>query len=145
MDDWITPVSDTQTAPSAAPKPPADDWQSVDDWGAPEAQGQFGQWSKAVTDIPSEIGKRYSGAWQGVKEGLNPIGKAEDGALWGALKTGQGLLNAAYLASGVGPAIVGTARSLIGHPMAEAEHALGCVMSPETAAIAAKDNPEEMF
>lgn len=37
---------------------------------------------------------------------------------------------------------VGAARSLIGHPMAQAEHAIGTVINPE---IAAKDDPQKMY
>ncbi len=145
IDDWVTPASATVSAPAApAPaakaSPPINDWQTIDDWQEP--QGHFGEWGKAFTDIPSEIGKQYSSAWQGVKEGLGPSGKGAEGPLAGTLKTGAGLLNAAYLGSGIGPAVVGTARSLIGHPMAEAEHAIGSTIAPQ---IAAQDNPEEMY
>lgn len=38
--------------------------------------------------------------------------------------------------------ITGATRSLIGHPMAAAEHAVGTVIAPE---IAAKDNPQQMY
>jgi len=148
-DIGLTPVQYTspqQAAPSSAPAKgglsDSDIGLSDADIGLNEPQGHFGEWGKAFTDIPSEIGKQYSGAWQGVKEGLGPSGKGTEGVLASTLKTGQGLLNAAYLGSGVGPAVVGTARSLIGHPMAEAEHAIGSTIAPD---IAAQDNPEEMY
>src|ERR1700693_3870787 len=91
---------------------PAASGNAFDQFDAP--QGHFGEWGKAITDIPSEIGKQYSGAWQGVKEGLGSSGKGTEGPLASTLKTGAGLLNAGYLATGIGPAIAGTARSLIG-------------------------------
>lgn len=152
----VHPAQYTQPAPQNAPAPTAAPAKSLSDADiglsdsdiglTEQPKGEFGQWSKAFSDIPSEIGQQYSNAWQGVKEGLNPIGKTADveneGALSSTLKTGQGLLNAAYLASGVGPAVVGAARSLIGHPMAELEHKVGETFAPQTAA---KDNPEEMY
>src|SRR5262249_28030411 len=38
--------------------------------------------------------------------------------------------------------VTGAMRSLVGHPMAQAEHAVGTIIAPE---IAAKDNPQQMY
>lgn len=117
---------------------------------APPSFGWGHSLASAVTDIPSEIGKQYSGAWQGVKEGLNPFDPEREKANAAGLpgewenfkRTGSGLANAAYLASGFGPAVTGAARSLLGHPLAQAEHSIGSVIAPD---IAAKDNPQAMY
>lgn len=101
-------------------KPPFDPNQPFDaapDWGAPQLKA-------AVTDIPHEMGQQYSQAWEGAKK-LNPFHDASNESL---LEQGknlvQGLGSAAYLATGVGPAIIGAGRSLYGHTAAEAEHLL---------------------
>lgn len=86
-------------------------------WGA-------GQMKAAVTDIPHEVGEQYSQAWEGAKK-LNPFHDATNESLLEQGKNlAQGAGSAAYLASGIGPAIVGAGRSLYGHTMAEAEHLL---------------------
>lgn len=94
---------------------------------------------KAISDIPGEVGNAYKEAYHGVVDNL--AGKGEQGPVEGFLNTGKGLLNAAYIGS-ILPAATGVARSLIGHPMADATHAIGTLINPE---VAARDNPDEMY
>lgn len=93
-------------------------------------------WSKAITDIPSEIGKEAGSA-------LTDIGnlgnRSEQGPIEGLMTTGKAALAVPRL---LASPITGAARSLIGHPMANLEHAAGTVINPE---VAAKDNPEQMY
>src|ERR1035437_3633189 len=56
------------------------------------------------------------------------------------LDTGAGL--AEIPAAPVSTLVNAPLRSLVGHPMATAEHAIGTLIAPETAA---KDNPQEMY
>lgn len=92
--------------------------------------------SDAVTDIPSEIGNAASSAWEKIKALRN---RSEQGPVEGLMTTGRAALAVPELA--MSP-ITGAARSLIGHPMAMAEHAIGSVINPE---VAAKDNPQQMY
>lgn len=96
--------------------------------------------SRSVTDIPSEIARTAGRNWETIKEGFAPEGgRAEQGTIGGILATGKAL--AAIPALAMSP-ITGTARSLIGHPMAAATHAIGELINPE---VAARDNPQKMF
>lgn len=114
---------------------------------------------KAITDIPHEayeatakqvgnIGK----AWSDIRErhaaqaekDKSPEGSFFDpSAMLGSLKdvadTGKAVVSAASVP--VAP-IVGTAESLIGHPMAQAEHIVGSLVNPK---VAAQDNPDQMY
>src|SRR5580698_843644 len=85
----------------------------------------------AVTDIPSEIANAASEAWKNIK-GVTKRG--EQGSIEGLVTTGRAALGIPQLA--LAP-ITGAVRSLIGHPMAQAEHAVGTLIAPE---IAAKDD-----
>jgi hypothetical protein len=102
----------------AAPKPPA---PSITD---------------AVTDIPHETMQAAHDAWNTIKA-LSQRG--EMGPVEGLMATGKALLAVPAL---IGSPITGAARSLIGHPMAQAEHVVGTVIAPE---IAAKDDPQAMY
>jgi hypothetical protein len=90
----------------------------------------------AVTDIPKEIGNAAGEAWQNIKGIAN---RGEKGPIEGLIATGKAVLGVPQLA--MSP-ITGAARSLIGHPMAQAEHAVGTLIAPE---IAAKDDPQKMY
>ncbi len=90
----------------------------------------------AVTDIPSEIGNAASEAWQNIKGVMKRGGQ---GPIEGLMTTGKAVMGIPQLA--LSP-ITGAARSLIGHPMAQAEHAVGTLIAPE---IAAKDDPQKMY
>lgn len=96
-------------------------------------------WSDAVTDIPGEIGHAASENWQAIKKGFVPSGQGEQGSFERLANTGKGVLGVPGLL--VSP-ITGAARSLIGHPLAQAEHAVGTLIAPE---IAAKDDPQKMY
>lgn len=93
--------------------------------------------SDAVTDIPSEIGKSASENWATIKKAVTD--RASKGSIEGLMNTGRGVLAIPGL---LASPITGTARSLIGHPMAQAEHAVGTLINPE---VAAKDDPQKMY
>lgn len=90
----------------------------------------------AVTDIPSEIANAAGEAWKNIK-GVTKRG--EQGPIEGLMTTGKAVMGIPQLA--LSP-ITGAARSLIGHPMARAEHAVGTLIAPD---IAAKDDPQKMY
>lgn len=96
-------------------------------------------WSDAITDIPSEIGRAASENWDTIKKGLSPSRQSEQGQFEHLGNTGKALLAIPALA--LSP-VTGTARSLIGHPMAQLEHKVGEIIAPETAA---KDDPQKMY
>jgi hypothetical protein len=91
----------------------------------------------AISDIPREVGKTASDNLGAVQEGLSNRGSK--GPIEGLMGTGKAILGGLGV---VGAPITGALRSLIGHPMAQAEHAVGSVIAPE---IAAKDNPQQMY
>lgn len=91
----------------------------------------------AVTDIPREVGSAFSENLGALKSGLTDRGSK--GPIDGLLSTGKAVLAIPGMA--LSP-ITGAARSLIGHPMAQAEHAIGALINPE---VAARDNPQRMY
>lgn len=96
--------------------------------------------SDAVTDIPSEIGRVASGNIDAIKGGFAPPGgKGSQGALDSFLSTGKAV---AAIPGLIASPLTGAVRSLIGHPLAQAEHAVGTVINP---AVAAKDDPQQMY
>jgi hypothetical protein len=105
-------------------------------WGAIPVNTPSASWSDAVTDIPGEIANAAGEAWQNIK-GVSKRG--EQGPVEGLLTTGKAVMGIPQLA--LSP-ITGAARSLIGHPLAQAEHAVGTLIAPE---IAAKDDPQKMY
>lgn len=120
VDDWVSP--------------PADDW--VTPASPPKASPAL---SDAVTDIPREIGHAASENWDAIKKAFVPGGQGLQGSLERLANTGKGLLAIPGL---VASPLTGAARSLIGHPLAQAEHAAGTIIAPE---IAAKDDPAAMY
>lgn len=100
--------------------------------------------SQAVTDVPSEI-KRTAGAnLETMRQALpQSLGGTRDmtkeGFVEGLGKTGAAI---AAIPGLISSPITGAARSLIGHPMASAEHAVGTILNPS---VAAKDIPDEMY
>lgn len=92
--------------------------------------------SNAVTDIPNEIGNEFRSGLDSVKALAN---RGQQGPVEGLMTTGRALLGVPKMA--LAP-IVGTARSLIGHPMAHLEHKVGELINPE---VAAKDDPKKMY
>lgn len=104
---------------------------------AGEASGWKSYIPRAIADIPSEIAAAAGENIDAIKQGFT--NKADQGAIGGQVATGKGLLGVAGL---IASPLTGAARSLIGHPLADTEHAIGSVIAPETAA---KDNPEAMY
>lgn len=93
-------------------------------------------WSKAVTDIPSEIQKEASAGAADVKA----LGRrGEMGTMEGLMAVPKAVVGAARVPLSL---LTGPARSLVGHTMANLEHKVGEYIAPE---IAAKDNPEKMY
>lgn len=103
---------------------------------APWARGGDFSWSKAVTDIPSEIA---SEAKAGAADVMALGRRAEMGPVEGLMSLPKAAMGA--LRVPLSP-VVGAARSLVGHTMANLEHKAGEYIAPE---IAAKDNPQEMY
>src|SRR6185312_3393990 len=93
-------------------------------------------WSDAFTDIPHEIGAEAGNALDKIKALGN---RADQGPIEGLMTTGKAALAVPQL---LASPVTGAARSLIGHPMAQAEHAAGTLINPE---VAAKDDPAKMY
>src|SRR5690348_15925808 len=74
----------------------------------------------AVTDIPREIGRTADTNLRAVTDNLSNRG--ENTSPLGFLNTGKAVLGGLGL---LAAPVTGAARSLIGHPMAQAEHAVG--------------------
>lgn len=102
-------------------------------FAAPQAAPSI---TDAVTDIPAEIGRTATGNIDTIKAAGN---RGAKGPIEGLMSTGKAALAIPTLA--VSP-ITGALRSLIGHPMAQAEHAVGSLINPE---VAAKDDPQKMY
>jgi hypothetical protein len=91
----------------------------------------------AITDIPAEIKRTADATSSGVVDNLTNRGQNTSPLAF--LDTGKAVLNGmGFLMS----PITGTLRSAIGHPMAQAEHAVGTLINP---AVAAKDDPRQMY
>lgn len=90
----------------------------------------------AVTDIPSEVANAAGEALRNITGVAN---RGQQGPIEGLLNTGKAVMGVPQLL--LSP-VTGAARSLIGHPMAQAEHAVGTLIAPE---IAAKDDPQKMY
>jgi hypothetical protein len=93
--------------------------------------------SEAVTDIPAEIARTAGSNLDAIKAGVTDRGSK--GPIEGLMSTGKALLAVPGL---LASPITGAARSLIGHPMAQAEHAVGTLIAPE---IAKNDDPKKMY
>lgn len=116
-------------------------------WGAvPVEDATPSRIPAAVADIPKEIS---SAAVQGIQHltgnsvedlpGFDPRTRGQLGPIEGLLRTGRQILAVPEIA--MSP-VVGAARSLIGHPMADLTHKIGQTIAPETAA---KDDPQKMY
>jgi hypothetical protein len=92
--------------------------------------------SDAVTDIPAEIGRTAQSNVDAIK---NLSNRGTQGPIEGLMSTGRA---AAAIPGFVLSPVIGVLKSLIGHPMAQAEHAVGSVIAPD---IAAKDDPQKMY
>lgn len=100
----------------------------------------------AIADVPKEIG---SAAVKGIQNltgnsvedlpGFDPRTRGQLGPIEGLMRTGRQVLAVPEI---IMSPVVGAARSLIGHPMADLTHKAGELIAPETAA---KDNPQKMY
>lgn len=91
----------------------------------------------AISDIGPEIKNEAASNLNAIKNMYG--GTAQNGVIQQTLNVGKGL---AAIPGLLASPITGAARSLIGHPLASAEHAIGTAIAPD---IAAKDNPAEMY
>lgn len=132
MADYGT-MSDADLLALVQPKPTASDYSKMSDADLLKMVQPHPSITDAVTDIPAEIGRTAGANWETIKKGLTPSERP------GIMDTGKALLAIPGLAASP---ITGTLRSLIGHPMAQAEHAIGTVINPE---VAAKDDPQKMY
>jgi len=116
--------------------------------GAPAADNPFADLipakskfalSDAVTDIPHEIARTAGENIDAIKKGLLPSGQGGRSQLENLGNAAKGILAVPALA--LSP-LTGTAKSLLGHSLAQAEHAAGTLIAPE---IAAKDDPQKMY
>lgn len=122
--------SDPVAAPTAAPKG-ANFWEAD-----PIAASTAPKLSDAITDIPHEVGKTANSNLEAI---TNVANRGSKGPIEGLMDTGRAVGGIAGL---IASPITGAFRSLIGHPMAQAEHYAGTKIAPE---IAAKDDPQEMY
>lgn len=120
--------SEVPTKPEDAPASFSDRFGSTPDDGF--------AWSRAITDIPHEIGKAAGHAIEGI---TNLSKRGEQGPLEGLATTGRAIMSVPEL---IASPITGAARSMIGHTMTNAEHAAGTVIAPQ---VAAKDDPTAMY
>lgn len=105
--------------------------------GVPQQAGYQSSITDAVTDIPAEIKRTADATSSGVVDTL--ANRGQNTSPLAFLDTGKAVLSGlGFLAS----PITGSMRSLIGHPMAQAEHAVGMLINP---AVAAQDDPQQMY
>jgi len=143
-------------SPAAAPANPFDEFDKK-----PEepSSGLASYLPKAVTDIPHEAYEATANQFRNIGQAGSDItarhaaqaekDKSKEGsffdpsAMMGSLQdvgsVGKALVSAASIP--VAP-IQGAAESLIGHPMAQAEHIVGSIINPQQAA---KDDPAKMY
>lgn len=115
-------------------------------WGAVPVEETPSRVPAAIADVPKEIG---SAAVQGIQHltgnsvedlpGFDPRTRGQLGPIEGLMRTGRQVLAVPEI---VMSPLVGAARSLIGHPMADLTHKAGELIAPE---IAAKDDPKKMY
>jgi hypothetical protein len=102
----------------------------------PESKKPDFSWSQAITDIPTEIGKEASA---GAADVAALSRRGEMGPIEGLLATPKAIIGAARVPLSL---LTGPARSILGHGMANTEHAIGAVVNPK---VAAQDNAEAMY
>lgn len=119
----------------------------------PASGGVMSYVPKAITDIPHEIYQAGAESIGGVKNMWDTMQARHAEAskkpffdpstaldsLKDVADVGKGVVSAAALPAAP---LVGTARSSIGHPMADAEHIVGSIINPD---VAAKDDPNKMY
>lgn len=84
--------------------------------------------SDAITDIPNEIGNAFN---EGVNNLTSVSNRGQQGSIEGLLNTGKAVLSIPQML--LSP-LTGAARSLVGHPLAQAETAVGGLIDPGVAA-----------
>lgn len=135
-DDELKALYEKTGAPQAAPdlsKMSDDELKAAYAASAPKPEFHM---SDAVMDIPAEIARTAKPSIEAIS---NLANRSQQGPLEGLLSTGRAALAVPQL---IASPVVGTLKSLIGHPMAQVEHTIGSFIAPE---IAAKDNPETMY
>jgi hypothetical protein len=116
------------------PKKPAessnlsDRFDAVNEGGVAKQAPQRSMMSP-VTDIPSEIANAAGEGWENIKGLAN---RGEQGPLEGLMTTARGVMGVPQVL--MSP-LTGAARSMIGHPIAAAETAIGGLIDPKTAAL----------
>lgn len=95
---------------------------------APKAAEAKPQLTDAVTDIPNEIGSAFN---EGVANLSGVANRGKQGSIEGLLNTGKAVLSIPQML--LSP-VTGAARSLVGHPLAQAETAVGGLIDPKIAA-----------
>lgn len=142
------------TNPFDAIDPPVKSTPSATDSG-----GISSYLPKAITDIPHEAYeatanqvRNIGNAWSSIRQ--RHADQAEkDKSASGSFFDPRAAINSLKDVADTGKAVVsaasvpfapiqGTAESVIGHPMAQAEHIVGSIVNPE---VAAKDDPEKMY
>lgn len=131
-------MTDAELLALVQPKTAAQDYSKLSDADLlkmvqPQQQPSI---TDAVTDIPAEIGRTATANIDTIKAAGN---RGTKGPIEGLMSTGKAALAVPGL---LASPITGALRSLVGHPMAQAEHAVGSVIAPE---IAAKDDPQKMY
>ena len=107
-------------------------------WGAVPVESQSSL-PAALADVPAEIKNAASENVAAIRRGLTPSGQGERGFLERSADLGRAIVGIPGLA--LSP-VTGAVRSVGGHLMADAEHAVGTLIAPE---LAAKDNPQKMY
>jgi len=117
------PFEDVSAPASSSAVPEFDPNKPFEDASAPKQRGWYDRLTDPFTDIGPEIAKEATDAWSSAKENLTtPPEPGVTGAVKNLWETTKGMGNA--LRVPFSP-VTGTARSLIGHPMADLEQAVG--------------------
>jgi hypothetical protein len=106
----------------------SDRFDAVNEGGVAKQAPQRSMMSP-VTDIPSEIANAAGEGWDNIKGLAN---RGEQGPLEGLMTTARGVMGVPQVL--MSP-LTGAARSMLGHPIAAAETAIGGLIDPKTAAL----------
>lgn len=138
--DLLAQLNGSPTSVDGGPTPVTDPALLAQLNGTPQSSSLTDYLPKALTDIPSEIGNEFMGGAHDVA-GLADVARthADQGQLAGMMQTAQGALGPLRM---LASPITGTARSVLGHGLAEAEHQAGMLINPK---VAAQDDPAKMY
>jgi hypothetical protein len=106
----------------------SDRFDAVNEGGVAKQAPQRSMMSP-VTDIPSEIANAAGEGWDNIKGLAN---RGEQGPLEGLMTTARGVMGVPQVL--MSP-LTGAARSVLGHPIAAAETAIGGLIDPKTATM----------